>query len=409
MSPSEILLSIKSIWLKSVVLNLARGSLLKEDLTEQFIQFFNQLQLSIETGDPAWFDPLLEKWSSSSTQSDLEDNQNTLIVFVKELILLTHNICLEYLPQDQALIIFNSMLPIFVYIFEKTTFYETKAKVNYYKKELERTQTTLNMLDRTKSSFIAVAAHELKTPLTLVEGYTAMLRDIAKSNVPEKDFDIYIEGILIGTKRLQAIVNDMIDVTLIESNLLKLNLQPMWINRLFDSLLLELRTILIERNITIKLNDYDGYKIMNYGDQEKILQVFRNILLNAIKFTPDGGTIEINGRKLPGFIETTIADSGIGIKLEDQTLIFEKFSKVGDVTLHSSGKSKYKGGGPGLGLHIAKGIIESHGGSIWVESPGYDETNYPGSTFHILLPLRNNPPENINNDLMKKIEIQTNE
>ena len=401
MSPSEILLSIKSIWLKSVVLNLARGSLLKEDLTEQFIQFFNQLQLSIETGDPAWFDPLLEKWSSSSTQSDLEDSQNTLIVFVKELILLTHNICLEYLPQDQALIIFNSMLPIFVYIFEKTTFYETKAKVNYYKKELERTQTTLNMLDRTKRSFIAVAAHELKTPLTLVEGYTAMLREIAKSNVPEKDLDIYIEGILIGTKRLQAIVNDMIDVTLIESNLLSLNLQPMWINRLFDSLLLELRPILIERNINIKLNDYDGYKIMNYGDQEKILQVFRNILLNAIKFTPDGGTIEINGRKLPGFIETTIADSGIGIKLEDQTLIFEKFSKIGDVTLHSSGKSKYKGGGPGLGLHIAKGIIESHGGSIWVESPGYDETNYPGSTFHILLPLRNIPPESIKNDLMK--------
>jgi signal transduction histidine kinase len=308
----------------------------------------------------------------------------------------THNTCIEYLPQDQALIIINSLLPVFAYIFEKTAYFETRAKVNYYKKELEKNQATLKMLDKTKSGFIAVAAHELKTPLTLVEGYTAMLRDLAKANDLSKHFDIYFDGILNGTKRLQSIVSDMIDVTLIESNLLKLNFQPMWINRLFESLLLELKSVLSERKISIHLNDFDGYKLMNYGDQEKILQVFRNILLNAIKFTPDGGKIEINGRKLPGFIETTITDSGIGIEIEDQQLIFEKFSKVGDVSLHSSGKSKYKGGGPGLGLHIAKGIVESHGGSIWVESPGYDEVNYPGSTFHILLPLRNAAPEKIN-------------
>jgi signal transduction histidine kinase len=96
---------------------------------------------------------------------------------------------------------------------------------------------------------------------------------------------------------------------------------------------------------------------------------------------------------LPGFIEVTISDSGIGIDPEDHTKIFEKFSSLGSVSLHSSGKTKFKGGGPGLGLPITKGIIEAHGGAIWVESEGYNEDMCPGSVFHILLPLRKSPPD----------------
>ena len=91
---------------------------------------------------------------------------------------------------------------------------------------------------------------------------------------------------------------------------------------------------------------------------------------------------------LPGFFEILISDTGIGIDPEYLSLIFEKFVRLGASALHSSGKTKYKGGGPGLGLHIARGIIESHGGTIWVESPGYDEVKCPGSTFHILIPAR---------------------
>ena len=96
----------------------------------------------------------------------------------------------------------------------------------------------------------------------------------------------------------------------------------------------------------------------------------------------------VSGRKLPGFIEVTVSDTGIGISLENQAVIFDKFSQLGSVGLHSSGKTKFKGGGPGLGLPIARGILEAHGGSIWVESAGYDEEKCPGSTFHILVPAR---------------------
>ena len=123
------------------------------------------------------------------------------------------------------------------------------------------------------------------------------------------------------------------------------------------------------------------------------MQALRNVINNAIKYTPDGGTITINGRKLPGFIEVIISDTGIGISPENQAVIFEKFGQLGRVELHSSGKTKFKGGGPGLGLPIARGILEAHGGSIWVESKGYDEFRCPGSTFHILLPARTESPD----------------
>ena len=123
------------------------------------------------------------------------------------------------------------------------------------------------------------------------------------------------------------------------------------------------------------------------------MQAIQNVISNAIKYTPDGGKITIDGRTLPGFIEVIVADTGIGISTENQSLIFEKFGQLGRVELHSSGKTKFKGGGPGLGLPIARGILEAHGGSIWVESDGHDEIKCPGSTFHILVPARTDTPD----------------
>ncbi len=147
------------------------------------------------------------------------------------------------------------------------------------------------------------------------------------------------------------------------------------------------------RRQVFELHPFPGSDQMIYADPQRLYQTFRNILSNAIKYTPDGGKIIVDGRVLPGFIETTICDSGIGISPEDQELIFEKFGQLGDVSLHSSGKVKFKGGGPGLGLPIARGIIEAHGGTIWVESEGHDEQKCLGSTFHILLPIRTEAPD----------------
>lgn len=201
----------------------------------------------------------------------------------------------------------------------------------------------------------------------------------------------YLEGVNTGILRLRDIIDDMIDVSLIDNNLLTLNIQPLWINHILNLAQNEFKKPIAERNQTLIINEFEGSDMMIYGDSERLYQALSNVIANAIKYTPDNGQVTISGRLLPGFIEITVKDTGIGISPEDQALIFEKFGQLGKEDLHSSGKVKFKGGGPGLGLSITRGIIEAHGGTIWVESAGYDEVKLPGSTFHILLPTRTEP------------------
>jgi signal transduction histidine kinase len=154
----------------------------------------------------------------------------------------------------------------------------------------------------------------------------------------------------------------------------------------------EVGDAIAQRHIELHIKHEDLKEKPTYGDPERLHQVFYKVISNAIKYTPDGGMISVMARDLPGFTDVMVTDTGIGIAAENLTRIFDKFSSMTDVALHSSGKVKYKGAGPGLGLAIAKGIIEAHGGSIWAESPGYDEHKLPGSIFHIMVPMRSSPP-----------------
>lgn len=393
MDETQLLQTIRPIWIHRTTLSLAKGTGLREDVRMQLERFFDLMEQAVSTGDPAWLDSILSVWAASLTQTDLESGQSNMTPFVKEVMLQTFQICRETLDGDKALDLISSLVPFFAYSFEKASYYEVQVRVNYVSNQLKQAQQTLEKLDRSKSDFIAVAAHELKTPLTLIEGYTAMLREAQEQNSPEPLSNELLDGINGGTRRLKMIIDDMIDVSLIDTDLLQLHFQPIWLNRILNILQVELEAITKERGQTLKILNFPGSAEMSYGDPERLLQGFRNVLTNAIKYTPDGGKISLDGRKLPGFIEVVIRDSGIGIDPEDQSIIFEKFTRLGNISLHSSGKTKFKGGGPGLGLHIAKGIIEAHGGAIWVESPGYDEETFPGSTFHILLPMLSAPPD----------------
>jgi len=173
---------------------------------------------------------------------------------------------------------------------------------------------------------------------------------------------------------------------------LKLDYQPLSLTSLFAGQQQLLAKACHERNLTLTVDGLDVLPEIE-ADMGNLVKVFNNLLLNAIKYTPDGGAITVSGRYVPldgvaqGFVEIIISDTGIGIDPTAHDLIFTTFFQVGPVAFHSSGKTKFKGGGPGLGLTVARGIVEAHGGKIWVESPGYDETTCPGSEFHVLLPL----------------------
>jgi len=264
--------------------------------------------------------------------------------------------------------------------------------VAHFSSEMEKVQNRMERIDKSKSAFISVAAHELKTPITLIEGYASMMDDLIKQGTGA-DLNSLLAGMNTGIDRLRSIVDDMIDVSMIDNELLQLNFQPAQVSQMVEVLCLEVESTVRKRKLTVDIKDFAGNKQWIYMDAARIMQALRNVLNNAIKYTPDGGTITIDGRTLPGFIEMTVKDTGIGISAEDQAVIFEKFGQLGDVGLHSSGKTKFKGGGPGLGLPIARGILEAHGGAIWVESKGHDEKTNPGSMFHILIPARTESPD----------------
>lgn len=391
----ELLKSLRPTWINRASITLLKGSAFREDIRSQLERFYNLLEKAVETGDSAWLDTILVEWESAHTQTDLEGNASTLTGFIAGIVKLTYAAACEGLPEKEALVLIGTVLPNLTYAMQKASVLESQARVNYISSQLEKAQQTLDRLDRSKSDFIAVAAHELKTPLTLVDGYASMLRESLERKTADPVETILINGIHNGTQRLQTIINDMIDVSLIDNSLLSLNFQPTWLNRLFSILWDEVRQTIKDRNQKLEIKPFSGSDEVTFADPERLLQVFRNILANSIKFTPDSGTITIDGRKLPGFIEVTFSDTGIGIDPDDAMIIFEKFSspQSANTLLHSSGKTKFKGGGPGLGLHIARGIIETHGGAIWVESPGYDENACPGSIFHVLIPLRAEPPD----------------
>jgi signal transduction histidine kinase len=389
MSIEETLARIRPALQKRAGNALARGTGVRENFQDELGRFFDLLEQAVVSGDAKWLDPLLQDWATARTQTDLEGGERNVTALLNEIITLSYEGAREDLDDAEALDLIGALTPVFMHCIERVTTYENESRVAYISNELEALKTKLERLDKSKSNFIAVAAHELKTPLTLIEGYASMISDTVPRELDS--VNVMVQGVHTGIRRLREIVDDMIDVSLIDNSLMSLNLQPMWINRILNLLKADAQSTVDERKQTLEVRPFAGSEELIFADPERVYQAVRNILNNAVKYTPDGGSVIVDGRTLPGFIEITVTDTGIGIPPENQELIFEKFGQLGDISLHSSGKTKFKGGGPGLGLPIAKGIIEAHGGTLWVESEGYDEVNYPGSIFHILLPLRTQP------------------
>ena len=379
-----LLKRIKNLWVDRVANDAARGAGVRENFEKELSRFFNLLEQAIVTGDPSWIDPVLFDWANAPTESDLAEGNQNLSTLVSRANTIIFDVAKETLAPEEALALLSATSSIFSYALTKSAHYETDKRVSYMSNELVAVQEKLERLDRSKSNFISVAAHELKTPLTLIEGYTAMIGDLIKAESAKP----LLDGVQAGVYRLQEIVDDMVDVSLIDNSMLSLNFQPLWLKQTINLLRDEIQPTCDKRNLTLEITPFEGMEQLIFADPERLYQALRNVLTNAIKYTPDGGTISVSGRMLPGFIEIIIKDTGIGISLEDQATIFEKFSQLGEASLHSSSKTNFKGGGPGLGLPITRGIIEAHGGTIWVDSPGFDEENCPGSSFHILLPDR---------------------
>lgn len=272
----------------------------------------------------------------------------------------------------------------------RTTIERMRSNDNMQLHEMQTTYEALQKLDKAKLDFIEVAAHELRTPLTVVQGYAK----VVDLSVQDPNLREMINGMQDGVSRMLEVVNAMLDVTKIDSAMLRVSPVPVLPKLVAVEALNTFRAAIDKRGIKV-IENHESSETLPYiyADPPLINKLFYQLISNAIKYTPDGGTIEISTRethdsRIGHGLQIVIRDSGVGIADEHMQNIFEKFYQGGDVSLHSSSKTAFMGGGPGLGLAIANGIVRAHSGLIWAESEGHDPNQLQGSTFYVLLPAK---------------------
>jgi signal transduction histidine kinase len=263
-------------------------------------------------------------------------------------------------------------------------------------RDLEASNRALRRVDMLKEDFIQLTAHELRTPLTTVYGYCRLVQtspDILQLMAQDAEVYACLSGLFDSIDRLNRVVNEIITISRVASGRIELKLGPMDLREVMERIISGYRPVIEQRRLNLKF-DLSTWPPPFYADGALLELALSNLLSNAIKYTPDGGIIRLDARRIEDrLIRLSVQDTGIGIDPQDQQHIFDRFYTAGDTQLHSSSKTAFRGGGLGLGLAITRGIVEAHGGRIWVESECCDEKRMPGSIFFIEFPLNTVNPE----------------
>jgi two-component system sensor histidine kinase GlrK len=230
----------------------------------------------------------------------------------------------------------------------------------------------LKKVDKMKSDFLSVMSHELRTPLASIQEGTNLLLEGIGGTITEKQEKL-LTIIAEEDKRLINLANSILDLSKMEAGMMIFNFEQGDLIPLIKRTLVEITPIVKVKGIKFKGDFSDKLPLVKM-DREMITRVLRNLLGNAIKFTPNGGIIGVSVKQQDGWIEASISDTGPGISEEDFEIIFEKYRQI---ELPGSDQKK----GTGLGLAIVKHTVTAHGGKVWVQSkPG------AGSTFTFALP-----------------------
>ncbi len=239
-------------------------------------------------------------------------------------------------------------------------------------KLLDKSQSAYRQLlelDRMKSDFIAISSHELRIPTGLILGHASLLQEDA-----DGDMKIQLDTIVRNAAHLKDIIEDLADVDNFQTGMAKVRRRPVAIGRLIKDVVSSYQELARQRNVSLRA-DVSKINTMIEGDAHKIRIALGNLTKNAVTFTDAGDRVLVTGELIPGFVKISVMDNGIGIPEKDQQRIFERFYQV---ETHLTRRH----GGMGLGLPIARGMIEMHGGRIWVES-----MEGKGSNFQFLLPI----------------------
>jgi len=245
--------------------------------------------------------------------------------------------------------------------------------------QLRKANERLESLDKLKDEFVSLASHELRTPMTAIKSYIYLLlqqrNEVGPLTGKQKT---YLENTYASTERLIKLVNDMLNVSRIESGRMIIAPKPTDILHLVQEVFTEVLPTAQQQQLTLLLTPPTAPLPLVLADTDKIKQVLINLIGNSLKFTPPGGTITVSVSQKENMVAIQVQDTGKGIKLEDLPKLFQKFGMIEGNYLKTT-----VGQGTGLGLYIAKGIVQLHGGSMWVMSDGENK----GTTFTFTLPV----------------------
>ncbi len=228
-------------------------------------------------------------------------------------------------------------------------------------------------VDRMKTEFVSLASHELRTPLTAIKGFTEMVLDGDAGEINEEVAE-YLGIVYSNAERLVALVNDLLDLSRIESGRVQLKSEAVDLNEVVKTVVLTMQQKVQEKQQSLDVA-VDPAACDVFGDRDKLVQVLTNYVSNAHKYTQDNGVIRIDISRLDDLARVAVSDNGHGIAPEDQARLFSRFYRVDNAMTKEVG-------GTGLGLSIVKELIELQGGTVGVESVLGE-----GSTFWFTVPL----------------------
>ena len=248
------------------------------------------------------------------------------------------------------------------------------ANLNRMSAELGRLYEQVEFANRNKSEFLASMSHELRTPLNAIIGFSEVLVEKMFGELNDKQLE-YLKDIHSSGHHLLTLINDILDLSKIEAGRMELELASFDLAALLEGSMMLVRERAARHGLALAL-DVDEAIGEWVADERKVKQVVINLLSNAVKFTPPGGSVSLRARRSDGAVEVAVVDTGVGLAEADQALVFEAFRQA-------SGAQLRKSEGTGLGLSLAKRLVELHGGAIRVES-----ALGRGSTFAFTLPER---------------------
>jgi signal transduction histidine kinase len=227
--------------------------------------------------------------------------------------------------------------------------------------------------NRMKSQFFANMSHELRTPLTAIIGFSELLQDRTFGDLNESQ-GRYVDNIHRSSRHLLNLINDILDLAKVESGKMKVAFESFSLRDCLDQVCDVVRPLAMEKTIQLTA-EVDEDVDAAFGDPVRIKQIMYNLLSNGIKFTENGGRVEVRAGRVDGVLHVAVSDTGIGIEKEYHEIIFSEFQQV-------DGSYSRKHEGTGLGLALTRKLVDLHGGRIWVESEGAGK----GSVFTFTLP-----------------------